>query len=195
VIEALQPKSFHFRSWLAGQAMQNVQRQKLVPESGVVDFSQLDCTSCHHGLAANSWRQKSQAAILHIPEWPHIKLPGSEEPLNAVVQLQLVNQLLNNAEQEGRWDDGLQCFLMLRAVMGDLTKAARSATAEIADFKAAVEDLGNYLASDCFSSITSENRRPTPYDSPTGFAPGTFTERLEPVRMALQRLETYLASP
>jgi hypothetical protein len=194
-IEALQQGDFHFRSWLAGQIAEAEQRKKLEPEADVPDFSQLDCTSCHHGLTANSWRQKSQAAILKVPAWPGIQLPDVAKPLPVANRLRLVNQLLENVEQDASWDAGLQCFLALRAVIGDLAATSDSRAAEFAALQTAVADFGRYLSSDCFSTVIRENRQPTPYDSPSDFAPGSLKERIQPVRTALQRLEARLTVP
>jgi hypothetical protein len=194
-IEALQPGEFHFRSWLAGQTAQAEQQRKLVPESGVADFSQLDCVACHHALAANSWRQKSQAEILKVADQPGIRLPNASESWPASARLGLMNQLLVNEQRDASWDGALQCYLAVRAVLADFNSAGNSNAAEVASLMSAVANLGSYLAKDCFSAATSENRWPTPYDSPTEFSPGHLAQRLQPVRDAVQRLEARLAAP
>ena len=102
---------------------------------------------------------------------------------------------MQDAEHGDRWDNGLQCFLALRAVLGDLASKCDSMAAEVAALQAAVANLGDYLARDCFLPVIRENRQPTPYNSPNDFVPNRFTESLAPVRAALQQLEARLSAP
>jgi hypothetical protein len=191
--EARQPP-FHFRSWLAGQTKQLEQRQS-VSDGAVPDFAQLECASCHHDLAANSWRQKTRAAILKPVGWPHARLPEPREPLPILVRLNVVKQLLTSGDNGAHWETSLQSYLALLALMADFETEGKLPVAEVGDLKLAMARLSEYLARDCFPIPIAEHRQPTTYDSPTAFSPDAFAQHTRPVLDAIQRVESRLLPP
>jgi cytochrome c554/c'-like protein len=185
---------FHFRAWLAGQTKQLEQRPS-ASDAAVPDFAQLDCASCHHDLAANSWRQKTHAAVLKPVGWPHARLPEPTEPLPILVRLSVVKQLLASVENGAHWETALQSYLALRALMADFEVEQSLSAAEVRELQSAAAKLGEYLARDCFPLPADEHRQPTTYDSPTAFSPDALAQRVKPVLDAIQRLESKVAAP
>jgi hypothetical protein len=181
---------FHFRSWLAGQTQQAGQRELLSREPPL-DFACLNCFACHHQLAAGTWRRPSPFGPLAATDWPHRALPDSSQRIAPQRRLALVRELLlDSRDQHTGWDASVQALLAARAALADITPQSHQAAAgELASAAAAVDPVGLYLASDCFSSI---QRPATAYDSPTEFDAREFSRHVTPLIDAIQRLEATL---
>ncbi len=195
VDEKRPPGVFHFASWLAGQIEQRKQAQMLAEGTQTIDFAQLDCMSCHHELTANSWRQKSRSQILELATWPSTPLPSSAESLSSPERAKLLTEIFSDRRNFADWEAAVQCYLAAGAFLGDLKNAAAAPAAEVTALRAAVADLGKFLASDCFTALSSNKRRPTTYDSPTGYSPAALAGRMKPVQDALTQLQARLGAP
>src|SRR5262245_24371812 len=188
VDEARPAGVFHFASWLAGQTEQRKQARNLAAETQTIDFAQFDCTSCHHELVVNSWRQKSRSQIMELATWPSTPLPTSAANLNVPDRAKLLNEIFSDSRNIDNWESAVQCYLAAGAFLGDLKSGSATPATEISALRAAVADLGRYLASDCFAALSTNKRRPTTYDSPTTFTPTALADRIKPVQEALARL-------
>jgi hypothetical protein len=195
VDEARPPGVFHFASWLAGQTEQRKQARNLAEATQTIDFAQFDCTSCHHELVANSWRQKSRSRVMELATWPRTPLPSSAENLSVPERAKLLTEIFSDSRNLNDWDSAVQCYLAAEAFLGDLKGGAVAPAAEITALRAAVADLGKFLASDCFAALAMKKQRPTTYDSPTAFSPTALADRIKPVQGALTRLQARLTAP
>jgi hypothetical protein len=195
VDEARPPGVFHFASWLAGQTEQRKQTRNLAESIQAIDFAQFDCTSCHHELVANSWRQKSRSQIMELAPWPSTPLPNSAENLTVSDRAKLRTEIFSDSRNIKNWEAAVQCYLAAGAFLGDLKNGSAAPAAEISALRAAVSDLGKFLASDCFAIHSTNKRRPTTYDSPTAYAPAALAERIKPVQEAITRLQARLPAP
>jgi hypothetical protein len=206
--EQSQSGSFHYRSWLAGQLKHAEQKAKLanfyqkeakLPRS---DFAMLDCSACHHQLAASSWRQSATRPNVRLgaplPAAGPIYLPQPDDwnsPLSN--RLRLASMLISNAARpdQASWDGSLQAYLAARAFAADLSVQSHpSASAEIETLNAALNSLGRHLGKDCFA-LGSERSTPTPYESPTNFSPDAIARHTQPVIVALTKLAAVVATP
>jgi len=194
--EARQPGTFHFRTWLAGQLHQSEQRKKLASQSGPADFSQLDCATCHHALTSDSWRQPAKVELMRAARHPGLQLLSSVEPeLPLQARLQLVRQILSDPANRWNWDAALWSFLAVRATAADVKRDnyPQAATA-MATMNAALENLGIYLARNCFPATNEGSQWPTQYETPTNFMPQSFAEKTKPLSAALRQLEAEIAA-
>src|SRR4029078_8456645 len=171
VDEARPPGVFHFASWLAGQTEQRKQTRILAGPTQTMYSAQLDCMPCHHELVANSWRQKSRSQIMELATWPSTPPRSSTENLSVHDRAKLLNEILSNSRNTNNWEAAVQCYLAAGAFLGDLKSGSAAPAAEIRALRAAVADLGKFLASDCFAALSTNKRRPTTYDSPTAYSP------------------------
>jgi hypothetical protein len=195
--EARNAGAYGFKLWVAGQRAQAEQRKKLIPANGPVDFAQLDCASCHHDLAARSWRQRPAGDLLKAATAPATRhLAEDAETVPIAERLALAQAILNDPATHHSWDGALQAYLAVRAVISDLKpEAFPQAAAAITSTQQAVENLGLYLARDCFGTDRAGNSWPTQYDSPREYDPRGFVERAQAVNSTLQQLEAAIAAP
>jgi hypothetical protein len=195
VDEARQPDVFHFASWLAGQTEQRKQAQNLAEAIQTIDFAQFDCTSCHHELVANSWRQKTRSQIMELATWPSTPLPASAENLSVPDRAKLLAEIVSDSSNFDNWEAAVQYYLAARAFLGDLKSGMGAPEAETSALRTALADLGKFLASDCFGAPSTNKRSPTTYDSPTTCSPTLLAERIQPIREALARFQARPAAP
>jgi hypothetical protein len=151
--------------------------------------------SCHHELAANSWRQKSRSQIMELATWPSNPLPSSAENLSVPDRAKLLTEIFNDSRNINNWEAAVQCYLAAGAFLADLKSGVPVPAAEINALRAAVADLGKFLASDCFAALSTDKQRPTTYDSPTAYAPAALADRVKPVQEAVMRLQARLSAP
>jgi len=195
--QARHPGDFHFRSWLAGQTRQAEQQTRL-NQTQPRDFARFDCFACHHALSGeSSTRERAASGPLKPVDWLRAPLPPLQErETPAAARLELIRVLLEQfAGGEASWDAATQAYLATRAVSRDFTVAAYPrAKPEIASLDAALDQLGQYLSSECFAAADRGGRPPTQYDSPTQFDRRRLAEPVQAVSKALQQLEAAMTA-
>jgi hypothetical protein len=187
--EAKHSGAFHFRSWLAGQEQVSRHKERLAQERPL-DFANLDCFACHHNLAPESWRQPARFDSLKPVPWPSLALPSADRENSLADRLRLAQTLMENSKTDGRWDAALLSYLAARAITGDIRMdRQRGAKGDLAALDSALDSLAGYLGETSFAAGRPASGAPTPYDSPTAFAPASYADRTKPVLEALKQLE------
>ena len=104
-------------------------------------------------------------------------------------------EFVSNPANNTDYEQAVHAYAAVRAVAADLTpQHYRMADAEIAEFNRALDELGRYLASECFKSTADLSHTPTAYDSPPRLNLEKLGERAKRVVGAIQPLKIVATS-
>lgn len=177
--EARLPLSFHFESWRVGQKARSDWEQ-VHSDRVSTDFAKHECSACHHGLTANSWRR--QQGLQFLPVRAALPIPNLSQ-FSGSQRSALVRELLTASVEQKSWDVANEAYLATRAITADPPFNTMH------DWDSALGNLGGYLAWDCFPATIRDRRAPTLYDSPSEFDPVAWQKLIEPAVQVLQQLQ------
>jgi hypothetical protein len=177
--EARLPLSFHFESWRSGQKSRSDWEQAHL-DGMSVDFAQYECSACHHGLTANSWRL--QGGLQFLPVKASLPIPDLSR-FSMSQRLALARELLTASVEQKSWDVANEAYLAASAITAD------QPFNKMPDWDSVLEKLGNYLARDCFPSRIRDRRAPMLYDSPSEYDPYVWRKLYEPAVQVLRQFD------